>query len=190
MRLALKKNLKYIRKVSLRNLLLHFRYLQPLCVFVLFYLLNWLISNKLWPAKRRTWWVDSFMQVKGSEHELFRHLPRKLWPSKVAISGRLLVDRPLQLQIPAEKEKKQMKKIRNNLEVNDSPVDKITFRKLEIEISEFINRKLKNPFILNEVKTWKSYRQLCLMPPCDKIQKRQDTDSSNIVKSAVYGFSS
>lgn len=86
------------------------------------------------------------MQVKGSEHELFRHLPRKLWPSKVAISGRLLVDRPLQLQIPAEKEKKQMKKIRNNLEVNDSPVDKITFRKLEIEISEFINRKLKNPF--------------------------------------------
>lgn len=39
-----------------------------------------------------------------------------------------------------------MKKIRNNLEVNDSPVDKITFRKLEIEISEFINRKLKNPF--------------------------------------------
>jgi len=40
-------------------------------------------------------------QMELLEDKLFWHLPRKLWSSKVAIGSCLLVDWPLQLQIPA-----------------------------------------------------------------------------------------
>lgn len=34
--------------------------------------------------------------------KLFGHLPSKLWSTKVAVRGCLLVDRPLQVQLPRE----------------------------------------------------------------------------------------
>lgn len=38
------------------------------------------------------------------EDKLFGNLPSKLWSAEVAVRGCLLVDRPLQVQLPGEEE--------------------------------------------------------------------------------------
>ena len=49
-------------------------------------------------------WVDQEEQVEYLEDKLFGNFPSKLWSAEVAVRGCLLVDWPLQVQLPGEEE--------------------------------------------------------------------------------------